>query len=309
MKIEKINLVADNGEKINLENAEIEKFFLMSMINPRAPFKTLLLKLNKLKLVKILFLAYIRKFARREIGLTEEILLTAVKPVGKFRKIEFIEVNISGDKIIFNISKIHLLNLLGDLRGVVKNNQYNIGEKNMKNKIVIDAGAHNGEFSMFAVLMGAKKVYAFEPVLETANILSENVKISGMENKITVIQKALGDKDCKEKISFDFVGDGAATIGLREGKDSETIDVVKLDSFVKKNYIKKIDFIKMDVEGFEKNALLGGKEIIKKFKPILSLSAYHKKDDKVELPKTIKFLRGDYKIILNEFDEEDFYCD
>ena len=45
-----------------------------------------------------------------------------------------------------------------------------------------------------------------------------------------------------------------------------------------------------------------------KFKPILSFSAYHNESDKEVLPKLVKSIRKDYKIDLNTFSEEVFYC-
>jgi hypothetical protein len=65
----------------------------------------------------------------------------------------------------------------------------------------------------------------------------------------------------------------------------------------------------MDVEGYEENVLLGATNIIRKYKPVLSFSAYHKPTDKVRLPQLVKNIRADYRIKLNSFYEEDFYCD
>jgi hypothetical protein len=41
----------------------------------------------------------------------------------------------------------------------------------------------------------------------------------------------------------------------------------------------------------------------------MSISAYHKPTDKVAIPKLILGMRPDYNIKLNNFFEEDFYCD
>ncbi len=309
IKIKKIGLIANFGQKIEISSSGLKNFFLISRINPKRPLKTFFLKLNKTKLIKIISTAYFRKITKKGVALTEQALISLIFPKIKFRKILRLEVYILGKKISFDLKDIHLLNLLGDLRGVIVNNQYALDKKNIKNKIVIDAGSHNGEFSLLAVLMGAKKVYAFEPVSKTNKILLTNIKINGLSKKIKVIPKALGDKNETAIIHFDFVGDGAARIGSKiKSKDSEKIEVIKLDDFIKKNKISKIGFIKMDVEGFEENVLLGAKKIIEKDKPVLSLSAYHKTSDKKRLPKIIKSLREDYKIALNNFDEENFYC-
>ncbi len=58
---------------------------------------------------------------------------------------------------------------------------------------------------------------------------------------------------------------------------------------------KKIDLIKLDVEDFEYEAILGAKNIIKKIKPILFVSLYHSGKNFFEVPKTIKKIRPDYK--------------
>jgi hypothetical protein len=59
-------------------------------------------------------------------------------------------------------------------------------------------------------------------------------------------------------------------------------------------------FIKMDIEGAEKEALLGSAEIIKRMKPKLAICAYHKSEDIYELPRTILGLRDDYRFILRQ---------
>jgi FkbM family methyltransferase len=313
MKIEKIELVNERQEIININKEKLDLFFLMSKFDAKKPFDSLKIKDIGIEyILQNLFFATLRKILRRKPAITEGRLLRLFTK-NKSKKIILVNVYFSNrQKMTFDIEKIHLLNLLGDLRGVVQKNQYNINEKEIKGKVVIDAGAHNGEFSLLAALMGAKKVYAFEPVSETSKILSRNIDLSGMNNKIKVISKALGDKNEEANISFDFVGDGSAKIlKNNNGEDkhnSEKIKIIQLDGFVKKEKITNIGFIKMDVEGFEENVLIGSKKTIKRDKPILSLSAYHKTSDKKILPAIIRAIRKDYKIKLVKEDEEDLYC-
>lgn len=310
MEIDKLELVNEKGEIIKIGRDKLSLFFAISKFNAKKPFDSLKIKgVNKSYLFNNLFLAVVRKIIGKKPAVTEKSLLSLFTKKN-FKKINLVVVHLSNKKkITLDIRKIHLLNLLGDLRGVLKNNQYNIKDKDIKDKIIIDAGAHNGEFSMLSILMGAKKVYAFEPVFDTSKILKENIRLNGMEDKIIIIQKALGDKNENANINFDFTGDGAAKIGSTiKSKNSEKIEIIKLDDFVEKNKIAKIGFIKMDVEGFESNVLKGAEKTIKTFKPILSFSAYHNPEDKTKLPKIVTNLREDYKIVLNNFDEEDFYC-
>lgn len=59
-----------------------------------------------------------------------------------------------------------------------------------------------------------------------------------------------------------------------------------------------ITFIKMDIEGAEKESILGAKEIIKKYKPKLAICVYHKLEDIYMIPKMIKELVPEYKLYL-----------
>lgn len=70
---------------------------------------------------------------------------------------------------------------------------------------------------------------------------------------------------------------------------------VALDNFLSD---KKIDIIKMDIEGAELEALKGAKDIIERQKPCLCLSVYHKKWDVLELPLYIKSLNPGYKFYM-----------
>jgi len=189
----------------------------------------------------------------------------------------------------------------------ISDNQYNLTEKTIKGKIFVDAGANMGLVSIFAAKLGAEKVYAFEPVSHTYNILLENIKLNKMEDKVIPIKKALGNENKITEIFYDLNNLRESTIlpSLANGDmKKERIVVVKLDDVIK----GRVDFIKIDVEGFEANVLRGAKNIIRKWKPILAFSAYHKKEDIEELPKIVKSIRPDYKIELHEQFEKDFYC-
>lgn len=197
-------------------------------------------------------------------------------------------------------------NLLRSYYDSVIVNQYNVSKEKIKNKIVIDVGSNLGEFAIYCVRLGAKKVYAFEPVTETFKILEKQIEINNLKGKIIPVKLALGDKNETLKINFEGAGDATAHINGRLSTNSEIIKVIKLDDFIKK---EKVSFIKMDVEGYEEKVLRGAHKVIKRDKPILSFSGYHKKTDKSILPLVVKKIRPDYKIRLLKRGEEDFYCE
>lgn len=185
-------------------------------------------------------------------------------------------------------------------------NQYNLSPQTIKNAIVIDGGSNLGEFSIYCARLGAQKVYAFEPITSTFEILKKQIALNKLEGKIIPVNKALGDKNETLNINFSEAGDSSATIcTTTKASNTQAVEVVTLDDFIGE---EKVGFIKLDVEGYEENVLLGAKKTIAKHKPILALSAYHKPTDKERLPAVISSIRNDYKIELLQKAEPDFYC-
>ncbi|MDD5209421.1 MAG: FkbM family methyltransferase [Elusimicrobiales bacterium] len=213
----------------------------------------------------------------------------------------------NGKKILLN-TPADLGNFLNDVDGIILRDQYNAGS--LAGKSVVDAGANIGLFSLYARALGAKKIYAFEAVAETCRILSSNFALNGPLKAFNI---ALGAENGKAELKFNTRGEGSSMIDCGDaGVNREitysgrrTVKVAPLDGLVK----GRVDFIKIDVEGYEKNVLLGAERIIKKYKPVLSLAAYHRPADKKNLPKVILGLRGDYKIAIKTFAEHDFYCE
>jgi len=186
-------------------------------------------------------------------------------------------------------------------------NQYCLKTNIVSGKTLIDVGANMGFFSSFAALMGAKKVYAFEPVKETFEMLKMTIKDNQLEKRVRLINKALGKKNGKASIGHSGRCDIGASIVIDKGfSKTQPVDIITLDSFLGKN--TPVDFIKIDAEGSESDILLGSKKIIRKYKPVLSFSAYHKPEDKLELPEIVNSIRKDYSCRLNNYAEADFYC-
>ena len=131
--------------------------------------------------------------------------------------------------------------------------------------IVIDVGANIGYYTLiFAQLVGKTgKVFAFEPESKNFEILKKNVKINNYNNVI-VEQKIISDKSGKMKLFIsdsDIVGHRIQQMG--NFKKFIEVESVTLDEHMKKlNLDKKINFIKIDVEGAEPKVLQGAKKIL-----------------------------------------------
>lgn len=64
---------------------------------------------------------------------------------------------------------------------------------------------------------------------------------------------------------------------------------------------KKITLINMDIEGMEKEVLIGLEKNIKRNRPVLAICAYHKPEDIIELPKVVHEIVDDYKIMFGKY--------
>jgi FkbM family methyltransferase len=161
--------------------------------------------------------------------------------------------------------------------------------------VVIDAGAWIGDFSALAAAYGAH-TYAFEPVKSSFDMLTETCRLN--ENMIHAVRLGLGSREHETAIFFnnDAGNKGGASI-TRGCGTSEIIKITTLDKFAETEHLEKIDFIKADIEGAERDMLVGARNVLKEFSPKLAICSYHLIDD----PKTLKYIILDanpkYKII------------
>lgn len=167
-----------------------------------------------------------------------------------------------------------------------------------KNDIVIDAGANIGIFSFLASTKTNNKIYAFEPFSDVANYITKTKEVNNLNN-LRVVKLGLGARNEEKKFILTKSTLERTASLVKPGKQVE-VSIVSLDSWVKNNNILKIDFIKADIEGMERDLLEGAKETIKKFKPKLSLCTYHLPDDPEVLEKLILDIEPNYHVFQND---------
>jgi len=169
-------------------------------------------------------------------------------------------------KIIINNQIMYLdekdslqLNFNGNFEPV----ETEIVKKEIKeNDIILDVGANIGYYSLiFAQLIGKSgKVYSFEPDPTNFEILKKNILVNKHENVI-LENKAVSNKEGNLKLYLSTENNGMHRIYPSKWcKESIDINSIKIDNYFNKN--QKIDFIKLDIEGAEYDALLGMESII-----------------------------------------------
>ena len=192
--------------------------------------------------------------------------------------------------------------------------------------VVVDLGANIGSNTLLLSdrVGSSGHVYAFEPIMHRP--LSKNLETNGASN-VTLIAAAVSDEpgEMTMVVRGNCIDSHLRRPGAAEeaGKDAKRLEpgaegevdfredhfdreheqelsvpVTTLDAFVAEHKPERLDFVKVDIEGAEEQAIRGATETIKRFKPKWSISSYHiDRDGDRQHDKLVKLLREfDYNI-------------
>ncbi|MBS3089914.1 FkbM family methyltransferase [Candidatus Pacearchaeota archaeon] len=137
---------------------------------------------------------------------------------------------------------------------------------------VVDAGAYPGDYAVFAArkVGNEGKVIAFEPDPKNREVLKKILRYEKLNNVI-IVPKGLWNENTELKIES---SDGLHS-KLGVSKNTLEIPVVRLDDELKNLGIKKVDVLKMDIEGAEIEALEGCVDTLRKNKVNVIIASYH----------------------------------
>jgi FkbM family methyltransferase len=130
--------------------------------------------------------------------------------------------------------------------------------------VVFDIGSNVGNHAIYwGVHRRARRVYAFEPVPATFQILRKNIELNRLQGTIIPVNLALSYQRQQLSLeSYNVMNIGGARM-QRDGKGA--INAIALDSF---QFCEgRVDFVKIDVEGFECNVIQGALEFLRKYHP------------------------------------------
>lgn len=147
------------------------------------------------------------------------------------------------------------------------------------------------------------KVFGFEPDQEAFNIARQEFETEGLNN-YELIPEGLWKESTRAFISKKTKG-RSAVLSLNpplkgQAISIETCSLTSVDDFVEKRELKKVDAIKMDIEGAEPDALFGSILTIKKHKPKLYISIYHDFTHMYEIPLLLKQLNPKYQLYIEQ---------
>lgn len=194
-------------------------------------------------------------------------------------------------KVFADVINFRISGKISYLRGITtpKSEVYTDIIKPSGTETYIDLGAYNGDtIAEITEAAGGKhgKIYALEPDRRNFKKLMKNTE--GMEN-ILAFNCAVWSEDT-ELMFADKSGRQSAVSSQGRPKEARSVDSI-LEG-------QKADIIKMDVEGAEEEAINGASGTIRKYRPKLMISLYHRNRDIFYLPLMIKRMCPDYKLII-----------
>jgi len=162
-----------------------------------------------------------------------------------------------------------------------------------KESVFVDGGGFDGLTSILFTknFPEYSNIYYFEP--SEKSMLHSKANLKDYRN-IIYFEKGLWNKT--ETLKFNNSLGNANRIS---NSGEITIYATALDEVIP----ERVDFIKMDIEGAELNALYGSKNLIAKYRHILAICVYHKQIDFIEIPEFILSINPDYKIFLRHYTE------
>jgi len=176
-------------------------------------------------------------------------------------------------------------------------NQYFDAEimKFAENEVFVDCGGWIGDTTEMFIKHAPNfsKIYIYEP--EPENYKQAFHYLSRLDsdkiNNIVFREVGVG----KENIMSKITSNGGASSISSDGGNS--VNIVSIDQDIKDD----ISFIKMDIEGFELDALLGAKSHIITDHPKLAISVYHNPDALWDIPELLLNLNSSYKLYLRHY--------
>lgn len=145
--------------------------------------------------------------------------------------------------------------------------------------LVWDVGAHAGLYSLIAARRSAR-VYAFEPLEENRSWLRRNLRVNGLEHRVTILPFALGDRSGAGR----FYAEPSGMEGQLSDEGGTTIEVRSPDALD----LQPPDVLKIDVEGAEAAVLRGARAILRDHRPVIFLEEHGETTE----PRTILMEHG-----------------
>lgn len=142
----------------------------------------------------------------------------------------------------------------------------------------IDLGANIGYYALMEAQLTGEQgtIYAIEPAPGNIDLLKRNIKANGFDTKFVVSQYLVGDHDGTGRLQMSALSNRHSISTDGEG-DSIEIPMITLDTFMERNNLepKDVQFLRMDIEGYEVMAFQGMKKLMAAGTPLKIFIEFH----------------------------------
>jgi FkbM family methyltransferase len=221
-----------------------------------------------------------------------------VAPSGE--SLDLYQVSGSSDTVRLHAHPLDLLNVF-----LLQQYAYRKGEGGLgalPGDTVIDGGGCWGDTALyFAERVGpGGGVHCFEFVPDNLRILRLNLELNqGLEPRVRVVPSALWSRSGER---LPYSGEGPATsVATNLDSGAGAVPTIALDDYVRELELPRVDFIKLDIEGAELQALQGAEDTLRRFRPRLAIALYHRLADFVDIPRYLEGLDLGYRLLLGHF--------
>lgn len=129
--------------------------------------------------------------------------------------------------------------------------------------VLFDVGANVGEWTMAAAaIFPGAVIHAFEPVSTTAEMLRSSTTAAGLAARVIVEQRGMSDAVGTAEISVRSFSPNSSILDAPGADNAETIQLSTLDEYCSDAGIEKVDFLKIDTEGWDYRVLLGASKLL-----------------------------------------------
>jgi FkbM family methyltransferase len=184
--------------------------------------------------------------------------------------------------------------LAEQVRDIYENPEHRVN----KGDVVLDCGAAVGVFVRTALSRGAGRVVAIEPSPNNVECLRRNFAREIQSGRVIVYPKGVWNREetLKMRLHQNSVLDTFVMKDRPEGPETGEVSlpVTTIDRIVEELGLERVDFVKMDVEGAEQQAIAGAQAVLLRFQPVLAIATENLPGDEHRIPEAVKHVNPRY---------------
>lgn len=164
--------------------------------------------------------------------------------------------------------------------------------------IVLDCGANIGDFVRLCLRAGVAKVVAIEPSPNNIEAMRRSFSQEIASGRVILVPKGVWHEDSTMTMLLyeNSLLDSFVMRNRRPNARELELPVTTIDEIVEELKLEKVTFVKMDIEGAERNAIRGAAKTIARFRPRMSLATENLEDDYIVVPQEVQKLRQNYEV-------------